>query len=97
MTAKINWDKALEDPVQLAGGGALVTLRDAADYIGALPRKEVESPHWQTAIEVLIMAAEGRGPLMFARVGMIRALNHGWPAPEKPPRRKAVKVYKVIR
>jgi hypothetical protein len=30
---------------------------------------------WQAAIEALIMAAEGRGPLMHARVGMLRALN----------------------
>jgi len=29
------------------------------------------------AIEALIMAAEGRGPLLHARVGMLRAMNHG--------------------
>jgi hypothetical protein len=30
---------------------------------------------WQAAIETLIMAAEGRGPLMHARIGVLRALN----------------------
>jgi hypothetical protein len=30
---------------------------------------------WQAATEALIMAAEGRGPLMHARIGMLRALN----------------------
>jgi hypothetical protein len=32
-------------------------------------------PHWQAATEALIMAAEDRGPLMHARIGMLRALN----------------------
>jgi hypothetical protein len=30
---------------------------------------------WQAAIEALLMAAEDRGPLMHARIGMMRALN----------------------
>jgi hypothetical protein len=34
-------------------------------------------PHWQAAVEALIVAAEGRGPLLHARVGMLRAMNHG--------------------
>jgi hypothetical protein len=29
------------------------------------------------AVEALIMAAEGRGPLMHARIGLLRAMNHG--------------------
>jgi hypothetical protein len=34
--------------------------------------------HWQAAVDdALIMAAEGRGPLLHARVGMLRAMNHG--------------------
>jgi hypothetical protein len=32
---------------------------------------------WQAAVEALIMAAEGRGPVLHARVGMLRAINHG--------------------
>src|SRR5450631_4232386 len=30
---------------------------------------------WQTATEALLMAAEDRGPLMHARIGVLRALN----------------------
>ncbi len=30
---------------------------------------------WQVAIECLIMAAEGRGPSMHARIGVMQALN----------------------
>ena len=38
---------------------------------------KVEQKHekWQTAISCLIMAAEGRGPLMHARIGVLHALN----------------------
>ena len=34
-------------------------------------------PHWQAAGVALIVAAEGKGPLLHARVGMLRAKNHG--------------------
>jgi hypothetical protein len=52
-----------------------VTLRDAADYIMKLPKAEQNLEAWQTAVEALIMAAENRGPLMHARIGLLRALN----------------------
>jgi hypothetical protein len=53
------------------------TLRDAANHIQKLPRAQQRLPHWQAAVEALIMAAEGRGPLLHARVGMLKAMNHG--------------------
>jgi hypothetical protein len=40
-----------------------------------LPGKTRQSDEWQAAIEALLMAAEDRGPLMHARIGMLRALN----------------------
>jgi hypothetical protein len=40
-----------------------------------LSKSNQESPEWQTATEVLIMAAEDSGPLMHAHIGMLRALN----------------------
>ena len=52
-----------------------MTLRDAADFIMKLPKAEQNLEAWQTAIEALLMAAEDRGPLMHARIGMLRALN----------------------
>jgi hypothetical protein len=69
------WSSKFEDPVTLPNGRKLVTLLDAGNYIASLSRKEHDSDRWQTAIEALLMAAEGRGPLMHARVGMLRALN----------------------
>ena len=61
--------------MSLPDGRQLVTLLDAGNYIASLPRKEAQGDHWQVAIEALIMAAEDRGPLLHARVGMLRALN----------------------
>ena len=69
------WALPFDDPVLLPDGRKLVTLRDAADYIMKLPKVEQNLEAWQTAIEALLMAAEDRGPLMHARIGMLRALN----------------------
>ena len=55
----------------------MTTLQDAADHILQLPKATQQLPHWQAAVEALILAAEGRGPLLHARVGMLRAMNHG--------------------
>ena len=69
------WRRRFEDPIPLPRGRQLVTLQDAADYILKLPKAEQNLKEWQAATEALIMAAENRGPLLHARVGMLRALN----------------------
>ena len=69
------WKRPFEDPIDLPKRRRLVTLQDAADYILKLPKAEQGVPEWQAATEALIMAAEGRGPLMHARIGVLRALN----------------------
>ena len=51
----------------------------------------------QLAMHCLIEAAEGRGPLLHARIGVLRALNHGKPDPKLIPRKKAVKTYRIVR
>jgi hypothetical protein len=51
----------------------LITLRDAANYITALPKKESDLPEWQAAIEVLMLVSRG-GHTMMARIGVMRAL-----------------------
>jgi hypothetical protein len=53
----------------------LITLRDAAEYITELPKAEHDTPQWQAAMQVLLLAAEHDGPAMFARVGVMKALN----------------------
>jgi hypothetical protein len=69
------WSRPFEDPIPLPRGSQLITLKDAADYIMKLSKADRDTPEWQAAGEALIMAAERRGPLMHARVGMLRALK----------------------
>jgi hypothetical protein len=51
----------------------------------ALPKSKQQSPEWQAAGEALLMAAEDRGPLMHAHVGMMLALHGAKPIPEYNP------------
>jgi hypothetical protein len=46
------WGRKLKEPIALPDGQRLVVLRDAADYITSLPKKESALPEWQAAIEV---------------------------------------------
>jgi hypothetical protein len=68
----LSWSTEFEDPIP-----GMITLRDAADQILQLPKATQQLPHWHAALEALIMAAEGHGPLLHARVGMLRAMSHG--------------------
>jgi hypothetical protein len=70
------WQREFEDPISRPGGKKLVTLRDAATYITALPDEESHLPEWQAAIEALMLVARS-GPTMMARIGVMRALNRG--------------------
>ena len=58
------WQRRFDEPIALPGGGKLVVFRDAL-------------PEWQAAIEALILVVELGGPTMFARIGVMRALNRG--------------------
>ena len=59
----------------MAKGRKLITLRDAALYVTQLPKAEHDTEEWQAAMEALLLVAESGGPTMFARIGMMRALN----------------------
>jgi hypothetical protein len=69
------WRRRFEDPIPLGRGRQLVTLEDAANHILTLKDREAKAEHWKVAGEALIMAAEDRGPVMHARIGMLRAPN----------------------
>ncbi len=71
----VPWSTPFEDPIILPNGRKLVTLRDAATYITKLPKAEHTAPEWQAAMEALILVADLDGPTMFARIGIMRALN----------------------
>ena len=69
------WKRPFEEPIPLLRGRQLVTLEDAGTYITKLPKAEHDAPEWQAAMEALILVATLGGPTMFARIGMMRALN----------------------
>ncbi len=62
----------------------------------AYPSKRERRPEWQAAAAPLLIAERG-GPTMFARIGMMRALNTGKPDPQIRPPRKQAKKYRVVR
>ena len=73
----MSWDQEFFDPIILPGRKQpLRTLRDAAQYITKLPKAE-HADEWQAAMEALLLVAELDGPPMFARIGIMRALNRG--------------------
>jgi len=74
--------------------GELTTLRQVGEYVAALPRREHDKPHWQTAMQYLIDAAERGGIVMLADIAMRRALYYAatTAAAKAPPRKEALRV-----
>ncbi|MEH2546851.1 hypothetical protein V1283_003496 [Bradyrhizobium sp. AZCC 2262] len=71
----MSWDRPFAQPVPLPEGPPAQTLRDAADYVRKLPLPERDCQEWRLAVQMLIDAAEDRGPMLFARMGIVRALE----------------------
>ena len=83
----MSWSRQFDDPIPLRRGDALVTLRDAAEYIAALPKREHDAAEWQDAMEALLLVVRS-GPTMLARIAVLRALNRDRPSPAPAPRGK---------
>jgi hypothetical protein len=71
----MSWDRPFDQPIPLPSGLTARTLRDAANYIARLPKSEHDDLKWRLAVQMLIDAAEDRGPMMFAKMGMLRAME----------------------
>jgi hypothetical protein len=52
-----------------------IRTRLNAPRITRLPKAEHEAQEWQAAMEALMLVATSGGPTMFARIGVMRALN----------------------
>jgi hypothetical protein len=96
MLTNKGWSRHFDDAIPLPDGGEIETLREAANFIIALPEREHSLPHWQTAMRLLIDAAEHGGIVMMADIAMRRALSHGQPRPEPGPRKKAATDHSTI-
>jgi hypothetical protein len=75
----MDWDRKFDEPIPLPNGKKLTTLREAALYITKLPKAEHDADEWQAAMEALMLVADLGGPTMFARIGIMRALNRSRP------------------
>ena len=56
------WFKRFDDRIVLPDGRELLTLRDAAEYIAALPKAEHDAADWQVAMQMLSLVAELQRP-----------------------------------
>ncbi|MFL6838945.1 MAG: hypothetical protein ACJ8FZ_16840, partial [Bradyrhizobium sp.] len=71
----MSWNRYFHQPLPLPSGSPARTLRDAANYIKTLPTSQRVRKEWRLAIHMLIDAADDRGPMLFARIGILRALE----------------------
>jgi hypothetical protein len=63
--AEMGWSQSFDDSIPPPRGDLLFTLKVAVTYVR----------NGRLVIEALIMAAEDRGPLMHARIGVMRNLD----------------------
>ena len=52
----MSWSLKFDEPIALANGKVLRTLRDAGNYVAALPKATHSLPTWQLAAEMLLGA-----------------------------------------
>jgi hypothetical protein len=91
-----DWSRRFDESIPLPDGGELRTLLDAGCYVEALSELRHELAEWQTAIHFLLIAAEGRLPVMFAHIALLKALNVGTSKPGPTPLKKAGKRYRIF-
>ncbi|WP_038967559.1 hypothetical protein [Bradyrhizobium diazoefficiens] len=83
---KAGWRRPFEEPIAV-NGRSLATLREAGEYIVVQPKREHDAPERRAAMEALLLVVERGGPTMFARIGIMRALNRHY-VPDLNPKGK---------
>ena len=72
----MSWSLRFDDPIVLPDGAKLTTLREAVAHLGkTIPKSERALPSVTTAAKFLTLAAEHGGPVEFARIATLKALN----------------------
>jgi hypothetical protein len=72
----VSWDVRFSEPIMLDDGSKLTTLREAISHLGKIiPKAEHDMPEILTAAEFLTKAAEHGGPVEFARIATLQAIN----------------------
>jgi hypothetical protein len=72
----LSWHRRFDEPIKLPDGGRLVMLKDAIAWLAKeVPQSEHLMKQVQAAAHCVTEAAENGGPVMFARMGMMQAIN----------------------
>jgi hypothetical protein len=72
----LSWDSRFAQPIELPGGVKLTSLREAILHlVNTVPSSERGLPAVLTAAEMITSAAERGGPIEFARIATLRAVN----------------------
>ena len=84
-----NWKRRFDEPIRLPAGGKLFTLRHAIAWLAhEVPQSEHKMKEVQTATHCVTEAAENGGPMQFARIGMLQAINRHKPEETRPETEK---------
>jgi hypothetical protein len=71
-----SWSLRFAEPIVLPDGRKLATLRDAMRHLAELiPEAERDMLEVPTASDLLTQAAEHDGPVEFARIATLQAIN----------------------
>jgi hypothetical protein len=90
----VSWSQFFLEPIVLADGRVLRSLRDAGEFIQSLPKVVHERPEWREAVEALLLVVERDGDMLPVRVAIVRALNAANSEPQ--PRRKRGKKNPIV-
>jgi len=72
----VSWDSRFAEPIELPGGVKLASLREAIVHlVNTVPASERSTPVVLTAAELITSAAEHGGPIEFALIATLRAIN----------------------
>ena len=82
----MTWERPFDQPVPLPNGPPARTLRDAVNFIRTLADSERDTPECRLAIQMLTDAAEDRGPMLLAKMGIEHAFYRNAKRPMIPHR-----------
>jgi hypothetical protein len=72
----MSWSLRFAEPIVLEDGTKLATLRDAIKHLAKIiPKAEHDMLEVLTASDLLTQAAEHDGPVEFARIATLQAIN----------------------
>jgi hypothetical protein len=80
VTLADRWSRKFSEPIELPNGERLIMLQDAIVWFAkSVPASERDDHEVQVAAYYVTEAAENNGPMAFARIGMLKAINRHKP------------------